>query len=58
VDGFILPELTDQIREELGLLTLLSESVSVLDMIVNSFAHLITIQPPDSYSRPEFTGKL
>jgi DNA mismatch repair protein MSH4 len=37
---------------------LLSESVSVLDMIVNSFAHLITIQPPDSYSRPEFTGKL
>ncbi|CAM6026782.1 unnamed protein product [Sphagnum balticum] len=50
-----LQELTNQIREELGLLTLLSESVSVLDMIVNSFAHLITIQPPDSYSRPEFT---
>ena len=28
-----------------------------LDMIVNSFAHMISTKPVDRYTRPEFTGK-
>lgn len=36
---------------------LLSESVAMLDMLVNSFAHIISTSAPDTYHRPEFTGE-
>ena len=49
-------ELINRIREDLRLLTSLSESLALLDMMVNSFANLISTKPVESYIRPEFTG--
>nr|XP_024357253.1 DNA mismatch repair protein MSH4-like isoform X5 [Physcomitrium patens]XP_024357262.1 DNA mismatch repair protein MSH4-like isoform X5 [Physcomitrium patens] len=50
-----LGELITRIREDLRLLTSLSESLALLDMMVNSFANLISTNPEESYIRPEFT---
>ncbi|PKA46451.1 DNA mismatch repair protein MSH4 [Apostasia shenzhenica] len=50
-----LEGLIDAIREDISLLTLLAEILCLLDMIVNSFAHMISTKPLGSYSRPEFT---
>lgn len=47
----------DAIRENVSALTLLAEILCLLDMIVNSFAHMISTKPVDQYTRPEFTGK-
>lgn len=49
--------LMDVIREDVGMLTLLAEVLCMLDMIVNSFAHMISTKPVDRYTRPEFTSK-
>jgi len=46
----------DNIRENVSVLTLLAEVLCLLDMIVNSFAHMISTKPVDRYTRPEFTG--
>ncbi|XP_020585214.1 DNA mismatch repair protein MSH4 isoform X2 [Phalaenopsis equestris] len=51
-----LEGLIDAIREDISLLTLLAEIICLLDMIVNSFAHMISTKPPECYSRPEFTA--
>ncbi|GJN07432.1 hypothetical protein PR202_ga25264 [Eleusine coracana subsp. coracana] len=54
----LLPEkrgLIDEIREDVGILTLLAEVLCLLDMIVNSFAHTISTKPVNRYTRPEFT---
>ncbi|CAM8882952.1 unnamed protein product [Rhodiola kirilowii] len=48
--------LMDTIREDVGMLTLLAEVLCMLDMIVNSFAHMISTKPVDSYTRPGFTS--
>lgn len=48
--------LMDAIREDVGMLTLLAEVLCMLDMIVNSFAHMISTKPVDRYTRPEFTS--
>ncbi|MED6221137.1 hypothetical protein PIB30_051559 [Stylosanthes scabra] len=45
----------DFIRENTSVLTLLAEVLCLLDMIVNSFAHMISTKPVDRYTRPEFT---
>ncbi|KAG5129216.1 hypothetical protein JHK84_035613 [Glycine max] len=45
----------DDIRENVSVLTLLAEVLCLLDMIVNSFAHMISTKPVDRYTRPEFT---
>lgn len=37
------------------MLTLLAEVLCLLDMIVNSFAHMISTKPVDRYIRPGFT---
>ncbi|XP_029127647.1 DNA mismatch repair protein MSH4 [Cajanus cajan] len=50
-----LEELMDDIRENVSVLTLLAEVLCLLDMIVNSFAHMISTKPVDQYTRPEFT---
>ncbi|KAH7443282.1 hypothetical protein KP509_02G028400 [Ceratopteris richardii] len=50
-----LEGLIDKIREDVTLLTLLSESISLLDMIVNSFASVVVSKEVGSYIRPEFT---
>lgn len=50
--------LMDAIREDVSVLTLLAEALCLLDMIVNSFAHMISTKPVDRYTRPQFTGKL
>ncbi|KAK7406282.1 hypothetical protein VNO78_07905 [Psophocarpus tetragonolobus] len=50
-----LEELMDDIRENVCVLTLLAEVLCLLDMIVNSFAHMISTKPVDRYTRPEFT---
>ncbi|XP_027193469.1 DNA mismatch repair protein MSH4 isoform X2 [Cicer arietinum] len=50
-----LEELMDAIRENVSALTLLAEILCLLDMIVNSFAHMISTKPVDQYTRPEFT---
>ncbi|TVU03162.1 hypothetical protein EJB05_51320 [Eragrostis curvula] len=49
--------LIDEIREDIGILTLLAEVLCLLDMIVNSFAHTISTKPVDRYTRPEFTDE-
>lgn len=54
---FIISGLIDEIREDIGILTLLAEVLCLLDMIVNSFAHTISTKPVDRYTRPEFTGE-
>jgi len=51
-----ITELMDDIRENVSVLTLLAEVLCLLDMIVNSFAHMISTKPVDRYTRPEFTG--
>ncbi|XP_038678894.1 DNA mismatch repair protein MSH4 isoform X2 [Tripterygium wilfordii] len=51
-----LEELLDAIREDVSALTLLAEVLCLLDMIVNSFAHIISTKPVDRYTRPEFTN--
>lgn len=51
-----LEALADAIREDVSVLTLLAEVLSLLDMIVNSFAHTISTKPVDRYVRPQFTG--
>ncbi|KAI9076551.1 hypothetical protein K1719_041537 [Acacia pycnantha] len=50
-----LEELMDAIRENVSVLTMLAEVLCLLDMIVNSFAHMVSTKPVDSYTRPEFT---
>ncbi|KAL6640022.1 hypothetical protein ACP70R_022332 [Stipagrostis hirtigluma subsp. patula] len=50
-----LEGLVDEIREDIGMLTVLAEVLCLLDMIVNSFAHTISTKPVDRYTRPEFT---
>ncbi|XP_061368287.1 DNA mismatch repair protein MSH4 [Gastrolobium bilobum] len=50
-----LEELMDAIRENVSVLTLLAEVLCLLDMIVNSFAHMISTKPVDQYTRPSFT---
>ncbi|KAJ7520528.1 hypothetical protein O6H91_19G009400 [Diphasiastrum complanatum] len=50
-----LEGLTKQIREDIFLLILLAESVSLMDMMVNSFAYLVVNKSLGSYNRPEFT---
>ncbi|EER99382.2 DNA mismatch repair protein MSH4 [Sorghum bicolor] len=50
-----LEGLIDEIRGDIGILTLLAEVLCLLDMIVNSFAHTISTKPVDRYTRPEFT---
>uniref|UniRef100_A0A251UEL6 Putative MUTS-like protein 4 n=1 Tax=Helianthus annuus TaxID=4232 RepID=A0A251UEL6_HELAN len=52
-----LEALMDAIREDVSVLTLLAEILCLLDMIVNSFAHMISSKPVDRYTRPQFTGK-
>ncbi|CAM8881654.1 unnamed protein product [Rhodiola kirilowii] len=51
-----LEALMDTIREDVGMLTLLAEVLCMLDMIVNSFAHMISTKPVGSYTRPGFTS--
>ncbi|KAI4315238.1 hypothetical protein L6164_028070 [Bauhinia variegata] len=48
-------ELMDAIRENVSVLTLLAEVLCLLDMIVNSFAHMISTKPVDKFTRPAFT---
>ncbi|KAL7608902.1 hypothetical protein Lser_V15G09656 [Lactuca serriola] len=50
-----LAALMDTIREDVSVLTLLAEILCLLDMIVNSFAHMISTKPVDRYTRPHFT---
>ncbi|CAH9134129.1 unnamed protein product [Cuscuta epithymum] len=50
-----LEELMDVIRQDVSVLTLLSEVLCLLDMVVNSFAHMISTKPVDRYIRPQFT---
>ncbi|XP_074303752.1 DNA mismatch repair protein MSH4-like [Silene latifolia] len=50
-----LEALNDAIREDVSVLTILAEVLCLLDMIVNSFAHMISTKPVDRYIRPEFT---
>lgn len=45
----------NRIRDDITLLTLLSESISLLDMIANSFAYMVAGKQVGSYARPEFT---
>lgn len=47
----------DAIREDVSVLTLLAEVLCLLDMMVNSFAHVISTKPVDRYMRPQFTCK-
>ncbi|RZC19517.1 putative CRM domain-containing protein, chloroplastic [Glycine soja] len=54
-DNKKITELMDDIRENVSVLTLLAEVLCLLDMIVNSFAHMISTKPVDRYTRPEFT---
>ncbi|KAI3727449.1 hypothetical protein L6452_16063 [Arctium lappa] len=50
-----LEALMDAIREDVSVLTMLAEILCLLDMIVNSFAHMISTKPVDRYTRPQFT---
>lgn len=47
----------DAIRQDVSVLTLLAEVLCLLDMMVNSFAHVISTKPVDRYTRPQFTCK-
>lgn len=49
--------LIDKIRDHISVLILLAEVLCLLDMLVNSFAHMISTKPVDQYNRPEFTRK-
>ncbi|RWW06532.1 hypothetical protein GW17_00030134 [Ensete ventricosum] len=48
--------LINVIRNDISILTLLAEVLSLLDMIVNSFAQIVSTESVDRYTRPEFTG--
>ncbi|KMZ57700.1 DNA mismatch repair protein mutS [Zostera marina] len=50
-----LEGLIDKIRDHISVLILLAEVLCLLDMLVNSFAHMISTKPVDQYNRPEFT---
>ncbi|PHT95983.1 DNA mismatch repair protein MSH4 [Capsicum annuum] len=50
-----LEALMDAIREDVLVLTVLSEVLCLLDMMVNSFAHTISTKPVDRYTRARFT---
>ncbi|KAL9274463.1 DNA mismatch repair protein MSH4-like protein, partial [Drosera capensis] len=50
-----LEALNDAIREDVSVLTLLAEVLCLLDMLVNSFAHMVSNRPVDRYNRPQFT---
>lgn len=50
-----LEALMDAIREDVSVLTVLSEVLCLLDMMVNSFAHTISTKPVDRYTRARFT---
>ncbi|XP_060179942.1 DNA mismatch repair protein MSH4 isoform X2 [Lycium barbarum] len=50
-----LEALMDAIREDVSVLTVLSEVLCLLDMMVNSFAHMISTKPVDRYTRARFT---
>ncbi|XP_020263535.1 DNA mismatch repair protein MSH4 isoform X4 [Asparagus officinalis] len=52
---FCLEGLIDDIRKDISILTLLAEVLCLLDMLVNSFANMISTKPVDRYTRPEFT---
>ncbi|XP_057787032.1 DNA mismatch repair protein MSH4 isoform X3 [Salvia miltiorrhiza] len=52
---FCLEALMEDIRKDVFVLTLLSEVLCLLDMMVNSFAHTISTKPVDKYTRPKFT---
>lgn len=45
----------DAIRQDVSVLTLLAEVLCLLDMIVNSFANMISTKPVDQYTRPQFS---
>lgn len=45
----------DAIRGDVSVLTVLSEVLCLLDMMVNSFAHTISTEPVDRYTRARFT---
>ncbi|KAI4315239.1 hypothetical protein L6164_028070 [Bauhinia variegata] len=55
LNSVMLSELMDAIRENVSVLTLLAEVLCLLDMIVNSFAHMISTKPVDKFTRPAFT---
>ncbi|GAB2243428.1 hypothetical protein Droror1_Dr00020203 [Drosera rotundifolia] len=50
-----LEALNDAIREDVSVLTLLAEVLCLLDMLVNSFAHMVSNRPVDRYNRPQFS---
>ncbi|CAM6083505.1 unnamed protein product [Calypogeia fissa] len=50
-----LEDLTNHVRKTMHLLSLLSESLSLLDMMVNSFANFLSTKEPNAYARPEFS---
>ncbi|KAL1548977.1 MutS protein msh4, variant 3 [Salvia divinorum] len=50
-----LEELMEDIRKDVSLLTSLAEVLCLLDMMVNSFAHTISTNPVNIYTRPKFT---
>ncbi|KAG5588937.1 hypothetical protein H5410_039451 [Solanum commersonii] len=50
-----LEALMDAIREDVSVLTVLSEVLCLLDMMVNSFAHTVSTKPVDRYTRARFT---
>eukprot|EP00898_Chlorokybus_atmophyticus_P008950 jgi/Chlat1/9056/Chrsp94S08358 len=49
----VLEGLCQRIREDQPLLNVLSESFALLDMLVNSFAYLVSSATAESYVRPE-----
>ncbi|KAL2651368.1 hypothetical protein R1flu_019496 [Riccia fluitans] len=53
--GRCLEDLAHHIRKDIRYLALLSESLSLLDMMVNSFATLVITRLPATYVRPEFS---
>ncbi|KAJ3675546.1 hypothetical protein LUZ60_004588 [Juncus effusus] len=50
-----LEELTDAIRKDIAILTLLAEVLCFLDMMVNSFAQMVSTKSIGQFTRPEFT---
>ncbi|KAL3700376.1 hypothetical protein R1sor_018398 [Riccia sorocarpa] len=50
-----IEDLGSYIRKDVRYLALLSESLSLLDMMVNSFAAVVITRLPATYVRPEFT---
>ncbi|GAB4835004.1 MutS protein msh4 [Ancistrocladus abbreviatus] len=50
-----LQALSDAIRKDVSVLSLLAEVLCLLDMVVNSFANMVSTRPVDHYTRPKFT---